>query len=131
MAVAQRIRHPFWSRHRTEVVDDRPAAATEVTPVAARPSIISQIIWLVAGIILILLGFRFLLALLGANPSNSFAHFIYTTSHPFVAPFFNLFNYNNIQYGVSRFEVYTLVAMAVYASVAWILAYLANIGRRY
>jgi hypothetical protein len=71
------------------------------------------------------------LALLGANTTNGFAQFIYNTSHPFVAPFFGLFNYNNIQYGVSRFEVYTLVAMAVYAAIGWILSYLANIGRRY
>lgn len=131
MAYVQRVRRPFWHRNRDEVVDDGAAPAADVTPVAAGPSIISQVVWFVAGVILILLGFRFLLSLLGANTSNSFAHFIYTTSHPFVAPFFNLFHYNNIQYGVSRFEVYTLVAMAVYAAVAWILAYLANIGRRY
>jgi uncharacterized protein YggT (Ycf19 family) len=131
MAEVQRVRHSFWHRNRDEAADERPARTTEVTPVVARPSIISQIIWFVAGIILILLAFRFILSLLGANTSNSFAHFIYSTSHPFVSPFFGLFNYNNIQYGVSRFEVYTLVAMAVYAAVAWILSYLANIGRRY
>jgi hypothetical protein len=79
---------------------------------------------------LILLAFRFLLSLLGANESNSFAHFIYSVSHPFAAPFFGLFHYNSIQNGVSRFEIYTLVAMAVYAAVAWILSYLSNIGRR-
>jgi uncharacterized protein YggT (Ycf19 family) len=128
MALVQRARRPFWHRNDVETVDDRPA--TEVTPVAARPSIISQVVWFVAGIILLLLAFRFLLSLLGANTTNSFAHFIYTASHPFVAPFFGLFNYNNIQYGVARFEVYTLVAMAVYAAIAWILSYLANIGRR-
>jgi hypothetical protein len=129
MAYVQRARHPFWSRNRDEVVDDRPAS--EVTPVAARPNILSQLIWFVAGVILLLLGFRFVLSLLGANTSNGFAQFIYNASHPFAAPFFGLFHYNNIQYGVSRFEVYTLVAMAVYAAVAWILASLANIGRRY
>jgi hypothetical protein len=134
MAYVQRAKRPFWSRNRDEVVeDDRPvrARSAEVAPVAARPSIISQVIWLIAGIILLLLGFRFVLALLGANTTNGFAQFIYNTSHPFAAPFFGLFHYNNLRYGVSRFEVYTLVAMAVYAAVAWILAYLANIGRRY
>ena len=134
MAYVQRARRPFWSRNRDEVIeDDRPARAqtTEVAPVATRPRIISQIIWLVAGIILLLLGFRFVLSLLGANTSNGFANFIYTTSHPFAAPFFGLFHYNSINYGVSRFEVYTLVAMAVYAAVAWVLAYLTNLGRNY
>jgi hypothetical protein len=120
-------------RRTSDDVVDEPAAADD-TAVTATPNyginIISRIIWFVAGIILLLLAFRFVLALLGANPSNSFAQFIYNTSHPFVAPFFNLFNYNNIQYGSSRFEIYTLVAMAVYAAIAWVLSALANIGRR-
>jgi len=120
--------------HRTgdEVVDE-PATADN-TVVTTSPNyginVISRVIWFVAGVILLLLAFRFVLALLGANTTNSFAQFIYNTSHPFVYPFFNLFNYNNIQYGSSRFEVYTLIAMAVYAAVAWVLAALANIGRR-
>ena len=102
-------------------------------PVAAdRPiNVATRVVWFVAGVLLILLAFRFVLALLGANPQNGFANFIYTTSHPFVAPFFNLFNYNVIQSGVSRFEIYTLIAMAVYAAIAWGLASLLNIGRRY
>jgi hypothetical protein len=129
MAYVQRVRRPFWHRNRDEVVDGR-RTDTEVTPVVAGPSILSQIVWFITGIILLLLAFRFVLALLGANTSNGFAQFIYNTSHPFVAPFFGLINYTNIQYGVSRFEVYTLVAMAVYAAVAWILSYLFNIGRR-
>ena len=93
-------------------------------------NVISQVIWFVAGLILILLAFRFILSMLGANPSNSFANFIYNVSHPFVAPFFGLFSYNNYQLGVSRFEIYTLFAMLVYAAVAWGLSALVNIGRR-
>jgi hypothetical protein len=126
MPYVQRARRPFWSRDQQVVEDDG-----AVEPVAYGPSILSQIVWLVAGIILILLAFRFVLSLLGANTGNSFAQFIYNTSHPFVSPFFGLFNYNNVQYGVSRFEIYTLVAMAVYAAVAWLLAYLFSLGRRY
>jgi uncharacterized protein YggT (Ycf19 family) len=94
-------------------------------------SIISQLVWFVAGIILLLLAFRFIFALLGANPSNGIANFIYSTSHPFVAPFFGLFSYNNYQLGATRFEIYTLVAMLVYAAIAWGLSALVNIGRRY
>ncbi|HVI60679.1 MAG TPA: hypothetical protein VM535_00825 [Candidatus Saccharimonadales bacterium] len=92
---------------------------SEATP--AGTTVAQRIIWYIAGILLVLLAFRFVLALLGANPNNSFADFIYTTSHPFVAPFFSLFGYD-LQYGVSRFEIYTLVAMAVYAVVAYGLA---------
>ncbi|MBX4197522.1 YggT family protein [Candidatus Saccharibacteria bacterium] len=109
---------------------DEPAGGPVVEPNYGI-NVISRVIWFVGGIILLLLAFRFALSLLGANTTNGFAQFIYNTSHPFVAPFFNLFSYNNIQYGVSRFEVYTLVAMAVYAAVAWVLSALANIGRRY
>jgi len=128
MAYAERIRHRGVT-NRDEVVDE-PVATTDVT--AERNygyNVVSRVIWFVAGVILLLLAFRFVLSLLGANTTNGFAQFIYNTSHPFVAPFFGLFNYNNIQYGISRFEVYTLIAMAVYAAVAWVLSALANIGR--
>lgn len=130
MAYVQRVRHPYANRTRDEVVDEPVTDDGVVTTPNYGINIISRIIWFVAGIILLLLAFRFVLALLGANTTNSFAQFIYNTSHPFVAPFFNLFNYNSIQYGVSRFEIYTLIAMAVYAAIAWVLAALANIGRR-
>lgn len=114
---------------RETVTDTGPAPA--VTPVNNRPQVIlSRLIALIAGIIILLLALRFLLSLLGANTANSFANFIYTVSHPFVAPFFGLFNYNQIKYGVSRFEVYTLVAIVVYAIIAWILTALVNLTRR-
>jgi hypothetical protein len=118
----------------TEVVEDHPVAARrEVTEVSeARvtgPNLLARIIWFIAGVILALLALRFLLALLGANPASGFADFIYDASYPFVAPFFGLFSYDNIQNGASRFEAYTLVAMVVYALVAWGLARLATINR--
>lgn len=87
-----------------------------------------RVVWYIAGILLVLLAFRFVLALLGANPNNAFANFIYDLSYPFVAPFFSLFGYN-LQYGVSRFETYTLVAMAVYAIIAWGIAKLFTLNR--
>jgi len=103
-----------------EVVERRVATAEPEGSLAAR------IIWYVAGVLLVLLAFRFVFALLGANPSNGFANFIYTASHPFVAPFFGIFGYN-LRYGVSRFETFTLVAMAVYAIIAWGLARLVTL----
>lgn len=95
---------------------------------AKRQVVASRIIWLLAGILLILLAFRFVLALLGADPANPFANFIYSVSYPFVAPFFGLFGYH-LTYGVSQVEVFTLVAMAVYAVVAWIVDRAVNITR--
>ncbi len=94
-----------------------------------RSNVASRVVWFVAGVLLVLLGFRFVLTLLGANTTNSFASFIYKTSHPFVSPFFSLFNYNNQVYGVSRFETYTLVAMVVYAIIAWGIAKLITLNR--
>jgi YggT family protein len=92
-------------------------------------NIVARVIWFVAGVIITLLAFRFVLALLGANPNNNFADFIYTMSHPFVEPFFSLFNYTAIDDGIGRFEIYTLIAIAVYTILAAGLARLATIGR--
>lgn len=89
-----------------------------------------RVVWFIAGLILILLAFRFILSLLGANRSNAFADIIYSVSQPFVSPFFSLFSYNNYEYGVSRFEVYTLFAMLVYAVLAWGISALLNLNRR-
>lgn len=133
MAEVERVRRPFWNRNRGEVVEERTVADRDKVVVADDnhgANVVSRAIWLVAGVILLLLAFRFLLSLLGANTTNSFANFIYETSNPFVSPFFGLFNYNNIDYGIARFEIYTLVAMLVYAAIAWVLASAANLGRR-
>ena len=92
-------------------------------------NVIVKIVWYLAGILLVLLGLRFILALFGANTTNGFANFIYSTSHPFVAPFFSLFNYHNYNYGTSHFEIYTLIAMLVYALVAWGIAKLFSLNQ--
>ncbi len=116
----------------TEPVATDQVTQREVREVSEAPpsgtTLAERVIWFVAGVLLVLLAFRFILALLGANPNNAFASFIYDVSHPFVAPFFSLFGYN-LQYGVSRFETYTLVAMAVYAIIAYGLAKLVTLGR--
>jgi hypothetical protein len=112
---------------------DDGAVVRRTSPTAG--TIARRVVWYLAGILLILLAFRFVLALLGANPSNGFANFIYSASHPFVSPFFSLFNYNTaIDSSLSntvrsRFEIYTLIAMAVYAVIAWIIGWLFTLGR--
>ena len=101
---------------------DAPAAQGQQSSIATR------IVWYIAGVVLALLAFRFVLVLLGANPANSFANFIYTTSHPLAAPFFGIFGYS-LRYGVSKVELSTLVAMAVYALVAYGITRLLTIGQ--
>jgi hypothetical protein len=76
-----------------------------------------------------LLAFRFVLVLLGANPGSGFVDFIYTVSRPFAAPFFGIFGYQ-LDYGHSRVELSTLVAIAVYALVAYGIARLLTIRQR-
>lgn len=86
--------------------------------VAPRPGYvgakIAQVVWLLIIIILVLLAIRVLFALLGANLDNAFASFIYSVTEPFVVPFRGLLQVGEVQYGVSRFEFETLVAMVIY-----------------
>lgn len=96
---------------------------------AHQQNVAARVVWYIAGVLLTLLALRFVLALLGANDASGFTNFIYTASHPFVAPFFGVFSYN-LRYGVSRFETFTLLAMAVYALVAYGIARLLTINRR-
>lgn len=105
-----------------EVNETHTATTNDLQITAAR------VVWYIAGILIGILAIRFLLALLGANQSNVFASFIYSVSYPFVAPFFSLFSYN-YRYGVSQFESYTLVAMAVYALIAYAIARLITLNR--
>lgn len=93
-----------------------------------RQTLIIRGIWYVEGLLLILLAFRFILAMLGANPVNAFAHFIYSTTMPFVSPFFSLFGYSAV-HGVPRLEVFTLMTMAVYSLAGWGIVKLVTITR--
>lgn len=76
----------------------------------------TQIVWYILGIIEILLLFRFVLKLLGANPDAGFSSFIYGTTYIFAAPFLNVFRITYVQGSI--FEWTTLLAMFVY----WIIA---------
>jgi uncharacterized protein YggT (Ycf19 family) len=89
----------------------------------------ARIVSLIGGIIVAILGLRFLLSLLGANPTNAFANVIYRLSRPFVAPFYGLFNYHP-QFGVVRFEWETLIAMLFWSFVTWMVVRLLRIGDR-
>mgnify|MGYP000499929437 CR=1 FL=1 len=77
----------------------------------------TQIVWYILGIIEVLLAFRFVLRLLGANAAAGFTQFIYAASWPFYQPFLNVFR--STRAAGSVFEWTTLLAMAVYLLVAW------------
>lgn len=77
----------------------------------------TQIVWYILGLIEILLAFRFVLKLLGANPAAGFTSFIYGATYIFAAPFLSVFRITKILGSV--FEWTTLLAMFVY----WVIAF--------
>ena len=77
----------------------------------------TRIIWYVFYVLEVLLGFRFLLKLFGANPGAGFTELIYTFSSIPLAPFRFVFSNNAV--GSSVFEWSTLLAMAVYWVLVW------------
>jgi uncharacterized protein YggT (Ycf19 family) len=98
-------------------------ATTAYDPYAGRRDAsyrLIQAIYLVFGIIEALVAIRVLLRLLGANANAGFAQFIYGVTAPLVAPFAGLFG--NPQTGGSVLELHSIVALVVYAVVAWLLA---------
>jgi hypothetical protein len=77
-----------------------------------------QIVWYILGVIEVLLAFRIILKLLGAYPYSGFANFVYAMSNPFALPFVGIMR-APIVGEVGIFEWSTLIAMAVYAVVAY------------
>ena len=111
-------------RREETVVTQQPgyAATEQVThDVAAerrlRLALVTQIIWAVLGLLQILLGLRFLLKLIAANPASGFAVFVYGITKPFIAPFALLIGTPTS--GGVIFEATTLIAMAIYALLFW------------
>jgi uncharacterized protein YggT (Ycf19 family) len=123
MAVFKQHQHQVVSRHNGAVHRDTDVVTEDGEPVATTTTfavMLTRIVYIIIGVIVALLLLRFMLSLLGANRGNPFADFIYTSSQPFAAPFFGLFNYQ-AQYGIARFEFETLVAAIVYLLFGWLL----------
>jgi hypothetical protein len=87
---------------------------------------VTQLIYLIFGIIEGLIAIRFVLKALGANPSAGFAEFIYGITYPLILPFIGLFGNPAAQGSV--LEINSIVALIVYALVGWLLAKLAWIA---
>ncbi|MCX7711823.1 MAG: YggT family protein [Clostridia bacterium] len=83
----------------------------------------------VLGLIEVLLAFRFLFMLLGANPRSGFVSFLYTVTGIFVSPFTGIFNSFTTGGLAARsvFDPATLIGMIVYAVIAWGLVSLIRI----
>jgi len=81
---------------------------------------VSQIIWLVFGVIIALIAFRVVLRLIVANPGNPFADFIYSITDFFLRPFFGLTATPTTAEGMAL-EISSLIAIIVYALVAGLI----------
>jgi YggT family protein len=123
MSDSQRLDEVSVDRREETLVTRQPGCATteQVTrDVAAerrlRFGLVTQIIGAVLGLLEVLLGLRFVLKLIAANPSSGFAVFVYGMTQPFLAPFKALVG--TPRTGGVILEVTTLIAMAVYALFA-------------
>ena len=86
--------------HQTETSTSDPYAVRRDLPLRVQNGI-----YLLFGILEGLLGIRFVLGLLGANPAAGFAQFIYGITGPFLAPFVGLFGQPRFEGSVFEFNV--------------------------
>ena len=86
---------------------------------------VTQLIWLLVGLLEGVLGLRFIFKLIGVNAANAFASLLYTVTDFFVAPFASLTGAPAA--GGMVLEVSTLIAMIVYALIGWVLARIAYV----
>lgn len=87
----------------------------------------TQVVWYILGLLEVLLAFRFVLKLLGANPAAGFTSFVYGVSYVFAAPFLSVFRITQVAGSV--FEWTTLLAMLVYFLIAIAIVKLFLIGK--
>ncbi len=80
---------------------------------------LTEFLWLVSGVVEGLIGLRVLLKLLGANPANPFAVFVYGITRPLLWPFSTLTAQPKV--GGFVFEIGSIIAMLVYGLLAWVL----------
>lgn len=85
------------------------------------------ILYAIVGFIEALLGLRFVLQLLGADPASTFVNWVYGWSTPFVRPFAGIFGQNATITGQgiaaqSVFDWTALIAMVVIGLVGGIIA---------
>ncbi len=90
-----------------------------------------NMVYYILGVLELLLAFRFIFKLLGANPGSGFVSFIYSLSGVFLSPFQGIFR-SVVTKGIEAravFEPATLIAMAVYALAAYGIAKLMEIKK--
>jgi len=107
----------------TKVQRQTVSRATQVSGVV----IAQRVIWFFAGFIMVFLALRVLLLLLAANQGNFFVDFVYAVGGFFAAPFSGIFG--SPTYGEFYFDTASVVAIVVYALLAWGIAKLITLTR--
>ncbi len=91
---------------------------------------IGWIIYVLLGIVIALIVLRVILKALAANSGAAFTDFVYNVTGPLVAPFQGIFGTPHTSNG-SVFELSSVVAIVVYAIIAWVVVRLISLaGRR-
>jgi hypothetical protein len=109
--------------------ESNPVMATQVKTAATSSQTIEYLIYFFFGALEILLVFRLAFKVAGANTTNAFVSFIYGLTGLFVLPFEGIFSTGTSQglETTSVLEPATLVALVVYAVVAWGIVKLTHI----
>lgn len=105
----------------TQQEGPKKAVVVETKRVATPTQVIQYLVYFFFTVLLILLAFRLVLMLTGANPASGFVTMVYGITGVFILPFEGIFSRATSQGLETRavFEPATLVAMVVYAVLAW------------
>jgi hypothetical protein len=105
----------------TKTDNSQPVTVGQVKVAATQSQTIEYLIYFFFGLLEILLAFRLVLKVMGASQASGFVKTIYSLTGLFVLPFEGIFR-RGVSQGVetvSVFEPATLVALIVYAVLAW------------
>ena len=69
------------------------------------------------GVMNILICLRYLLKLIGANPSHPMAQFVYSSTQPLLTGFEDLIR--TLEFGGTILEFHALIAIAIYGILGW------------
>ena len=92
-----------------------------------------RIIYYIFGVLEVLFIFRLIFKVLGANPESTFVSFIYSVTNLFLAPFVGIFRVA-VTKGIETqavLEPNLIIAMVVYAVMAWGIVTLIEINRKH
>ncbi len=118
----------------TNVVEGVPGGSATAQTVSSQAKAensdtVAYLVYFILGVVEVLLIFRFILRITGANPVSGFVRFIYSITQLLIWPFEGIFH-RAVTQGVETtavFEPSTLVAMVVYGVLAWGIIHLVSI----